>query len=211
MRTDLFARIEALYPNGPGTAKEPGKSKLGGWCVMEKALTLAAAVVALRARVSVEIGVWSGGSAIPIAMAHHAIDSGRLYVIDPWDARVSIENEVPANVEWWGAQDHEGVYKQFLTQLANSKAQNYVNVQRCRSDEATVPEVIDFLHIDGSHTMQAVKDVNKFATRIRHGGLLCFDDIGWHGGGVDASIERAKELGFVHLYPVGSGAMYQRL
>jgi predicted O-methyltransferase YrrM len=205
LKTDLFARIAALYPD------DHKQSRLGGWCELDKALTLASLVVALRPKVSLEIGVWTGASAIPMAMAHHAIDFGALIAIDPWDPRVSIENEVAANVEWWGQQDHEAVYQKFLAELRGSRAQNYCTVQRRRSDDAMFPQVLDLIHIDGSHTMQAVKDVERYATRVRVGGVCVMDDIKWDGGGVTAACARLKELNFVELYPLGTGAVFQRV
>ncbi len=72
---------------------------------------------------------------------------------------------------------------------------------------------IDLLHIDGQHTEQAVKDVDRFARNVRRGGICCMDDIEWANDGdqqVKAAVERLKELGFVEKYPVGTGAMFVR-
>ena len=39
---------------------------------------------------------------------------------------------------------------------------------------------IDFLHIDGSHSMiNAAEDVILYARKVRRGGIVVFDDVNW--------------------------------
>ncbi len=46
----------------------------GDWCSLEKAQSLAALVVGLRPRVVCEIGVWMGGSLVPMLLAMRAVE-----------------------------------------------------------------------------------------------------------------------------------------
>lgn len=63
---------------------EDALSPGAGWCSLEKANALVALIVALRPCVVVELGVWMGGSAIPMALALRAVGSGQLVAIDAW-------------------------------------------------------------------------------------------------------------------------------
>lgn len=188
---------------------------VAGWCELDKAHALAAAVLTLRPRVVVEIGVFGGRSLIPMALACQACGSGHVVAIDPWTAAAATEGYEGANKEWWGSRDHEGIYQDFVRNVAALGLQGHVHVMRSKSDDVTPPEAIDLLHVDGQHTDQAVRDVQRFAPKIRVGGLTFMDDIGWINEGTGAGVQRAVEallkLGFVQLYPIGTGACFQRM
>lgn len=85
-----------------------------------------------------------------------------------------------------------------------------MEIWRSRSDDATPPEGIDLLHIDGNHTEQALRDVDRYASNVIIGGMLVLDDLDWEGGGVQKAKARAMELGFFELYPLGTGLVLQR-
>jgi predicted O-methyltransferase YrrM len=190
---NLFTEIEQAL------AKIPD-----GWCSLEKAQTLAAAVIALRPKNVVEIGVYSGRSFIPMAMALKEIGSGMAFGIDPYSAQASAENEVGENKDWWGRLDHEKIYQNFMSKIAELKLEQFARIVRKKSDDisATPGLWIDLLHIDGSHTDQAVRDVQRFASHVRCGGLVFCDDISWVGDGVKKSIAKLIELGFEERYRV---------
>ena len=41
-------------------------------------------------------------------------------------------------------------------------------------------DAIDFLHIDGAHSMiNAAEDVILYARKVRRGGIVVFDDVNW--------------------------------
>lgn len=186
----------------------------GGWCSLEKAQGLAAIVWALRPAVVAEIGVWQGGSLIPMLIAMRDVGAGRAIAIDAWNAEVSIAGEAPENAEWWGRQvgqaGHERALESFRARLAKHHIESLCEIQRRPSDRAIVPESIDLLHIDGNHTEQAIRDVGRFAPAIRDGGILILDDLEWKGGGVSRARELAVQIGFRELYPLGSGCVMQR-
>ncbi len=195
----LLAEIERVLPDG------------GDWCSREKAGTLAALVISLRPVTVVEIGVFSGGSAIPILLALKHVDHGTLYAIDPWSVEASVAGLTGENRAWWQGVDHQAIYRTFLQRMKTLGVERFCTVWRKPSDDCTPPVPIDVLHIDGSHTDQAVRDVERYARKVRIGGVMILDDIRWAGGGVTRAHELACKLGFEGLYPLDTGIVMQRI
>lgn len=191
MTADLFNRITQELPY------------ITGWCPQEKAFDLAAAVVALRPEIVVELGVWGGRSLFPMAMACEAVSKGTVYAIDPWSPAASVEGYDAPNVEWWGKQDHEGVYRAFIQKMDRLGLRQRIEVVRSKSDDVTPPKHIGLLHIDGQHTVQATRDVERYAVNVRMGGIVCMDDLGWTVDG-DAKVAHAADrllsFGFTELF-----------
>jgi len=204
--TQLMMDVEMLLDSHRPVALE-------GWCDIEKAQHLVSIVLALRPRVTVEIGVFGGRSLIPLAMAHAHLDLGVAIGIDPWAKPASLDGMNGENLEWWAKLDHEAIYQGFLRAANRQIALGHLQVIRKTSDEA-IEEVkvtakaaqIDVLHIDGNHGPQAVKDVDNYATLLRPGGILIMDDIDWAA----PANTRVNQLGFRHLYDLGTGAVFQR-
>lgn len=192
--------------------------QITGWCPIEKALDLAVTVVALRPKMVVELGVWGGRSLLPMALACEAIDHGVVVGIDPWSPAASVEGYDAPNVEWWGKQDHEQIYRGFLAHVERLGLKNRVAIERAKSDNAAVPGTVDFLHVDGQHCEQALRDVRKFGAAVRVGGIVCMDDIEWQTAGVQhvkMAILELQQMGFVELYrrtqKNGNWGMFQRV
>jgi predicted O-methyltransferase YrrM len=188
----VMAEIEATMPEG------------GSWCSLEKATTLAAIVLGLRPKMVVELGVWMGGSAIPIAMALRCLGAGQLIAVDAWSAEASTSGQVDAHLKWWGdmgVDGHEQAFRTFMARLEKHDiSADRCQVVRKRTDEAEVPASIDVLHHDANHGPQAVIDIDRWAPSIRVGGILVIDDLDWIGDHVVHAHDRAIELGFVDLY-----------
>ena len=193
----------------------------GDWCDLEKAQSLAALVIGLRPRVVVEIGVWMGGSLIPMLLALQALarlDEAHSRVavprkaiaIDPWSPDASCAGQLPVDAAWWGAVDHEQAMRAFLERLDRHEVAGLCEVIRRSSSDAPVPAEIDLLHVDGNHADQAERDVARFAPSVLLGGILVLDDLEWSEGHVRRGRDRAVELGFVELYQLGSGVVLQR-
>ena len=199
-------------------AHELESNTIPGWCPLSKAMELASTVIALRPRVSLEIGVFGGKSLLPIAMACEAVDCGVVIGVDPWQAAASVAGYTGDNATWWSRLDHEAILSGFVANVARLGLQNRVIIQRATSDDAPRPAVIDLLHIDGQHTAQATKDVLKFASAVRVGGVVCLDDLQWRNDDVAHVAQAADELqrlGFVELYrrsgPEGTWGFFQRV
>ena len=186
-------------------------SEADGWCTPHKAEALAALVLALRPERVVEIGVWRGASLIPMLIALRELgDNRRALAIDPWSAAASVENESPANAAWWGRVPHDAAMERFLERLRLYEVGSICDVVRAKSDDATPPDGIGLLHVDGNHTDQAIRDVRRFGSRVMIGGVMVLDDLAWEGGGVARAEVEAQDLGFVRMYQVGTGAAFQR-
>lgn len=206
-----MAEVEASVPAG------------GTWCSLEKATTLAAIVVALRPKVVVELGVWEGGSAIPMGIALRRVGSGQLVAVDAWSAKASTSGQAGVHLTWWGQkmgqEGHDRAREKFMARLEkHGITSDRCLVVRARTDEAAVPPSIDLLHHDANHGPQAVIDVERWAPAVRVGGILVIDDLDWPGpeaAAVDRHVvharDRAIELGFVELFRLGTGCVMQRL
>lgn len=199
--TPLFLQIEKLIPT------------LHGWCSVAKAQTLAAAVIALRPEVSVEIGVFGGRSLFPIALAHKEIGKGRVVAIDPWSRNCSRQGQTGDHAKWWGeVADHEAVYRDFLKHCRELCVAHLVSIQRMTSDLCNPPPVIDLFSLDGNHSAeQAIRDVRRYCPNVRVGGMMFLDDLNWDGGGPLKAAKVAIEMGFVEVFKLDTGAVYQRI
>lgn len=199
----LHSRISALL-NGP--------MKGQGWCTPEKGNDLALAVIKTKAQVVVEIGVFFGSSLLPMAMACAEQGHGVVWAIDPWSRDAAIEGYDGVNADWWGNKvDLESVYQTFLMHLKVQGVEKYVKVVRARSDDVEPPPEIDILNVDGQHTDQASRDVERYASRVKLNGFCYMDDIdGWYGAPARA-VEKLIALGFVKLFNRDTGAMFQRI
>lgn len=197
--TDVFRKIERLTP------------MLSEWTPIDKAHTLASLVIGLRPALTVEIGVWQGSSLVPMALAHRAIGFGRVIAVDPWSPIASIQGQVnPADVDWWSKVDHERAYQTFITVLAEEGLSQYVEVVRSTSDDFTPPDNIGCLHLDGNHSDQALRDIQRFEPKMARNGVIIADDYSWTGGGVKKACMALESAGWVEQYRLGEGGVWRR-
>lgn len=196
----LFQDIASIQP------------KLMGWCSPVKAATLASAVLALRPAVVVEVGVFGGSSFIPLALALKEIGQGIAYGIDPWSAPASADGQLnPADLEYWSKQEtHDVVYNDFMRQTQQLDLGPFINIQRRKSDDADIPNGIGFWHLDGNHSDQAIRDVERYAPKCLSGSLAFLDDCQWTGGGVLRALAKLKSMGWKELYNLDTGVMLQK-
>lgn len=184
---------------------------MDGWCSVEKAFVLASTVIAFRPKVSVEIGVFGGRSAIPIALAHKYVNHGKLIAIDPWSNAAATEGYTDEHKTWWAKQDLESIMRRFLKRVEELQLHDFVEVVRAKSDDAAVPENVGFVHLDGQHTMQALRDAQRFMSNMPVGSNAAIDDVTWVGGGPAAAVQWMLDNGWSSLYPLDTGAVFQRI
>jgi Methyltransferase domain len=183
-----------------------------GWCDIDKAITLSAIVLAFRPELSVEIGVYGGSSFLPIALAHMQIGKGKAIGIDPWSAEIAArEQKGDDHKNWWIRQDMNKVHNDFMARIAQHKLQPFTEIIRKESQHVEPPEKIGLLHVDGSHVEMAISDMMRFAPKVIMGGICVTDDSDWEGGAVGRGEQRLLEMGFVKLYKLGTGAVFQRI
>jgi hypothetical protein len=195
----LFQTIEEIVP------------QLDGWCSVPKAYVLASTVIAFRPKVSVEIGVFGGSSAIPIALAHKYVNYGKLIAIDPWSREAAMEGYSDEHKNWWGKQDMEGIMGKFLKHVDELQLNDFIEVRRAKSDDVEPPADTGFIHLDGQHTMQALRDAQRFMANMPIGTNAAIDDVAWMGGGPAAAVKWMHDNGWKELYPLDTGAIFQRI
>ncbi len=202
--TQLMAEIEHVTPEG------------GAWCSASKAHTLAALILSIRPKIVVEVGVWMGGSAIPIALALKAIGAGQLYAIDPWSITASVDGQNAVNAKWWGKVNHDEAHQVFVKRVHRHGLESFVKTLRMRSDDVDVAAMlgeygaIDCMHLDGNHGEQAERDAERYLPSVRDGGFAILDDVAWEGGSVTKAVRYAQAIGFNPLYELDSGIVMQR-
>ncbi|MDQ1184630.1 class I SAM-dependent methyltransferase [Agrobacterium larrymoorei] len=158
------------------------RAELEGWCSHEKARTMAQYIRKLGPNICVEIGVYGGMSLFPCAAALKENGQGRIYGIESWSNAVATENKTSdGNDEWWRAVDFEKIKRDVYTFAARHGLTSQVCLIEASSTKVShLFDTIDFLHIDGSHSMlNAAADVIQYGMKVRSGGIIVMDDIEW--------------------------------
>lgn len=188
--------------------------KQQGWCSPEKAITLASLVIALRPKLSLEIGVFGGRSLIPLALAHKEV-GGKVIGIDPWTAQAATEGYDSENVNWWNNQEMlDGVKKQTFQWIETLHLGNHCEIIQKKSKEVTPPDGLELCHVDGQHTEASMWDVSRFVLPMKPGSICVMDDIDWKNQGV-SHVSMACDLllqnGWKKLYKLETGGVFVRL
>jgi len=191
-------------------------SKFGewGWCSQEKAdaiIDCMFEVCSFKSNpICAEIGVYGGKSLFPFAAVLKEIDKGIVYGIDPWtneDALVGYDH--PNHQQFWGNIDLERMYNICLDGISELDVEEFVSIIRETSDDAPTLEEIDVLHIDGQHTEQLIKDINKYAVSVVEGGYCFVDDVEWSQKTLK-SIPLMESLGFKKIRNIYGCLLYYR-
>jgi hypothetical protein len=184
-----------------------------GWCSENKAFTLASIIIGLRLKVSCEIGVFHGRSCFPMARAHCCV-GGKVVAIDPWSAKEASNGYTGANYSYWNTtQRMQNAEQQFRNLIANYDLGPWVDIRKERSDDV-VPFECELLHVDGQHTQQAVRDVQRFTSKMPAGGIVFLDDINWYNDNNFDVADAVKWLllnGFEELYKIETSAVYRKM
>jgi predicted O-methyltransferase YrrM len=182
--TQFFDPNPALreMPSASAATIDASKSELEGWCSTQKATLLYSLVREHKPNAIVEIGIYGGRSIVPMAVALR--DNGRGFVtgVETWSAvgarqyRTNIGNDF-----WWMTVDFKRLKRNFYAFLAAHDLDAIVKVVEAPSDRAYfVFDQIDMLHIDGGHsTFGSAQDVINYASKVRRGGIIIYDDIDW--------------------------------
>ena len=182
-----------------------------GWTSLEKANCIAAMVVALRPRVSVEIGTWYGKGLVTLGLAHQFIGYGMAYGIDPYSQQESIKGQLHKDDQkYWGTVNHEAAYVACLNHINAFGIQNAAKLFRQSSDEFQITERIGLLRVDGNHGEQALRDVRRYGPMVEYGGLIILDDLHWTGHGPEQAADWLKANKWRQLYELEDGVVFQR-
>ena len=170
-------------------------STIEGWCDKNKAKKLYEVITEIKPELCVEIGVFGGSSFIPQALALKHNNKGTIVGIDPWSNEAAIEDmENKANLNWWGEGDLKGIYKRFLNKIDLYEVNDYCKILVEKSSESINKfddHSIDVLHIDGNHCEKlAYQDSVDYYPKVKVGGYIFFDDIGWTENSKTISTEK---------------------
>jgi predicted O-methyltransferase YrrM len=159
----------------------------GGWCPVDKQFLLAHLIAANRLSSAVEIGVFQGGSLLPMAAAM-ATTGGIATGIDPYSSDCAVEHDNAERVtavlgnEWHHRVDWDGLWARVNQAVADAGLTSHARLIRKPSSAAVhdVADGIDLLHIDGNHDADAVAaDIAAYVPKVRPGGFVVVDDTAW--------------------------------
>ncbi len=151
-----------------------------GWCWDEKATYLMDLIFETKPVVCVEIGVFGGSSAFPMAYALKVNQKGVLYAVDAWTNEECTRYLDPndPNYKWWNSLNLDAIYQSFLNVVDKFSLSPFVQVVKKTSSDAAmeIPDNIDILHIDGNHSSEAsLNDVMTYLPKVREGGYIVFN------------------------------------
>lgn len=151
-----------------------GYRKINGWLTTQEAIGLnkVAKLMPENATV-VEIGSWQGKSTFCILSG---LKSGKVYAIDPFDA--SAGDEDPSEDEYQKRAkgiDLLDIFKNNVSQFLDA---GKVKILKGFSNQYHNDfEKIDFLFIDGDHSIKGCKeDYDLYANKVAKGGYIAFHD-----------------------------------
>jgi MMP 1-O-methyltransferase len=161
---------------------------IDGWLTKNEALGLYEIARQLpKEALAVEIGSWQGKSTYCIAKG---LRRGKVYAIDPFNADTgpSDGQNVKTYEERMGGKNLLNIFQSNMTKLCVS---NKVVIKKGYSGDFHDDfEKIDFLFIDGDHSIKGCKnDYNLYAHKIVKGGFIAFHDY----------YEEREDLGPTHV------------
>jgi hypothetical protein len=153
----------------------------GTWCSEEKAQLILELIVLSQPENCVEIGTFTGSSAIPLLAGISFINHGHAYMIDAWSNKEAVKNldENDPHTQWWATVDMQIAKTQFLSMLTQWSFEKYCTIYATTSAKAVpkIPE-IDFLHLDGNFSEKGAKeDTTLYLPKVKQGGYILISNL----------------------------------
>lgn len=151
------------------------------WCTKEKANLLIDLVLLTSPKVCVEIGSFTGSTALPILTSLKYLRKGTLYAVDAWSCEEAIRG-LPAtdiNTQWWGTLNMASIKAQFYEMLNSWSLNEYCRTMPMTSQNAVrkIPP-IDFLHLDGNFSEEgALQDSKLYVPLVKSGGYILLSNV----------------------------------
>ena len=184
-----------------------------GWCSPEKASALMDVVKracdGVDDPVCVEIGVYGGRSLQPIALALKDMGRGMVYGIDPWTNSIAMEGYEGEDRDFWGSVDMDLAYDTCVEGLGMLGVQDHVCLLKTTSALAGMLTDVRVLHLDGKHTEQRQRDVERWAPAVAEGGYCLVNDLDLNDHTRRAG-DLLSSMGFSLLWRVGTMAVFRR-
>jgi hypothetical protein len=104
------------------------------WVSPEKAQLMMDLILLIQPKVCVDIGSFTGSSALPVAAVLKHLNSGKVYLIDAWSNKEAIKyiRTNDPNYAWWSTLDMKNIKNQCLNTIHNWSLENYCQVLTCR-------------------------------------------------------------------------------
>jgi len=186
-----------------------------GWCSQLKSDAIIDCVmetcIGVNNPVCVEIGVYGGKSLLPFGLALKNLDKGIVYGIDPWSNQEAVVGyNHPSHQQFWGNIDLKRMHDICVSGINQLHLEEFVFLLKTTSDNAKQIGDINVLHIDGQHTEQLLRDINKYATKVVRGGYCFVDDVEWSEHTLK-SVPLMEELGFGKVRDISGCFLYKKL
>ena len=151
------------------------------WCSKEKANFLVELIALTSPKVCVEIGTFTGATALPILATLQFCGQGKLYAIDAWSCKEAILGlpSSDANTEWWGTLDMIAVKARFYDMLKSWSLNTFCRVMPIPSKNAAKRiSSIDFLHLDGNFSEEgSLIDSQLYVPKVKSGGYIVLSNV----------------------------------
>lgn len=185
-----------------------------GWCTPQKAQHLYELTIQSGGEFSLELGVYSGRSLVPIAMAHQEIKKGFVLGVDSWSKVAALEGtNDQANADWWAQLDFNAIYKECTDAIDYYKLNDFCGTVRMRSLTFGIllaKNSISLLHQDSNHSQEVTcGEVAMFAPKVKKGGIWVSDDCRWPT--VQRSLELLIDYGFKEIGEFPNGENYYKV
>lgn len=185
-----------------------------GWCTVEKAQHLFELTIQSGAKRSIELGVFSGRSLIPIALAHQELNTGFVIGVDSWSKRAALEGtNDEANAQWWSQINFMGIYEECIDAIDYYQLNDYCGTVRLKSmtfGQLIEDNSISLLHQDSNHSEEVTcGEVELFASKIMKGGIWVSDDSRWPT--IQRSLSLLEEKGFRLIGEFANGVNWYKV
>jgi hypothetical protein len=206
---EILKQVEKIYQ------EYDQKYNLWGWCSLEKAQEIIKCILELSEEQEelncLEVGVFGGKSLIPFSLTLKFLSRGTVYGIDPWNTQDALTGyDHPSHQQFWGTVDLENMLNVCCNAIEDLSVYEYTKLIRSTSDDAPAIENLSVIHIDGQHTVQVLKDINKYASKVVLNGYCFIDDVDWSED-TKKSIKLIESYGFEMVKNVDASILFKRV
>jgi predicted O-methyltransferase YrrM len=144
-----------------------------------------------RPLVGVEIGVNEGTHAFAMLKT---LPIKKLYLIDPYMPYLEDGNYITS----------DGVAKKAIEKLKEFGDKACFIFKTSEDAVAEIPDVVDFVYVDGNHDYSCVKkDIELYFRKLRAGGIICGHDYSSNWDGVIKAVNEFTESNSLALHTEG--------
>jgi len=160
------------------------KNEISGWMVKEKMQYFEKLYAAYQPKVTCELGVWMGLSAIAqgIIIRELGLDC-KLYAVDAYSKEAAIEgSNSEANTEWWLGIDFEEAKQSFLASIKKYGLEDIIVPLFGKSSDMVynIPDNIDICHFDSNHSAEVIsREFHLYAPKLSGDSCVVLDDYFW--------------------------------